>query len=46
MMMDTRQLLIPGILPVLSAVAGVLGRRGGLLGDWTKWGPLTSCLNG
>ena len=45
-MLGVGQLLVPGILPVRSAVAGVLGRRGGLLGDWTKLGPLMTCFGG
>ena len=31
-------------LPVRSAVAGVLGTRGGLLGDWIAWESLTVFL--
>ena len=30
-------LALRGFLPVRSAVAGVLGTRGGLLGDWIAW---------
>ena len=34
-------LALHGCLPVRSAVAGVLGTRGGLLGDWMAWKSLT-----
>ena len=39
-----RILNLHGFLPVRSAVAGVLGTRGGLLGDWIAWKSLTLLL--